>query len=160
MTTASPGKQAIDYAEGQLGVHTVYENAQTARNMLDETLNDLSSLRDAKRVAEAALSDREMELSIEEHAAHPTISATAMKDHLKAVVWKDDVCKQLRESLLKLSNDIDGLELDKSMYERDIALACSRMTELGGYFNYLVMAKQSNKKGDADGAVSSSNIWP
>lgn len=141
--TPSAGVKALRYAEEQLHVHSVYEAAQEIRESLDKTFTGLSEARDKKRDLESRIVDVEMEIASEERGKHPDMSAAAMEKHLKIALHRNDDWRELREQLSTTIGDIDGLEFDKSIYEVDIKIAVSRMTELGGYLQYLAAIKQS-----------------
>ena len=85
-----------------------------------------------------------MELAIDERGKHSDLSATAMKEHLKIVVFKDAAWRKLRDEIRELADQIDGAEMDRKIKERDIEIACARMHELGGYLNYLAAAKNAS----------------
>lgn len=137
--------KALDYAEQQLGVHEVYEQARKARNDLDECLTRLSEARDKKRDLEFRLSDREMEIAADERGRHPDMSQAAMDKHLKQAFAQDDSWRELREQLSKVIGDAEGYEYDKAIHETDIRIAVARLQELGGYFNYLAAVKQADE---------------
>jgi hypothetical protein len=144
MTTGvSAAVKALKYAEVDLGVHAVYTECLGKRELLDETLNLLGTARDTKRSIEAQLQDIEMETIIEERGKHPEMSQAQMDKHIKASMYSNPQARILREDHAKLINDIDGLEMDKTMSETDIRIAVARLTELGGYFQYLAAVKQA-----------------
>src|SRR3982750_2123614 len=127
---------AIKYAEEHLGIHSVYEQATVARDTLDGVLTELGEKRDALRDKEWALQDREMEIAADERGKHPDMSATGMEKHLKIALQNDDATRELREQISHIRSDIEGLDYDKSIAEHDIKIACARMNELAGYFQY------------------------
>lgn len=139
----SDGLKALKYAEEQIGVHKVYEDAKQARVALDGCLTDLGKARDQKRDLEFRLHDREMEVAADEYGKHPDMAQTRMDKHLKRALAQDDDWRELREQLSKVTGDIEGLEFDRSVFEADIRIAVSRLQELGGYFQYLAAIKQA-----------------
>lgn len=143
MTTpkASPGRKAMQYAENVLGVHTIYEDAKAAKNQLDEALTPLSESRDKLRELEYLLQEAELEVASEEWAKHPEMAVTRMEKHMKAAIWNNDRCRELREQLAKVRGDIDGFEADVKVAEAGVRIAAARLTELGGYFHYLAAIK-------------------
>lgn len=145
---------AVEYAETALGVHQICETTISARDKLDKTLTALSEKRDAKRLAEQNLSDLEMEIAIMERGNHPEMSQAQMDKHLKMSVFKDDRWKKLRDELRELNDELDGLEFDRKMGERDIEIGCARMNELGGYLSYLASAKNASTAVSAREALS------
>lgn len=139
----SAAQKALDYAENQLGVHTVYTETLAKREELDSLMTELAEARDGKRRFERQIADREMEILTNELSAHPEMSAAAMDKHLKRAYHSDPSLRELRESLVECVNTLDGMELDRSVLEVDIKIAVSRMSELGGYLQYLAAVKQS-----------------
>lgn len=141
--TPSAGLKALRYAENQLGVNKVHEGALRSRNNLDQVLTELGELRDKKRALQASLQDKEMLLSADEWSKHPDMSAARMDKHIRTVYSDDDEIREMRETLAKVSGDIEGLEFDRDIHETDIRIACARLHELGGYLQYLAAIKQA-----------------
>lgn len=139
--TPSPALKALEYAENKLGVHLVYEDAIKNRDLLDGMMTELGDKRDRKRILEAKIQEREFEIMGDERSKHPEMSATAMDKHLKLAYHGDPALQALRSEHLAVVNDLDGLELDKSVLEMDIKIAVARMAELGGYLQYLAVIK-------------------
>lgn len=139
----SDALKGLMYAEDTLGVHKVYEDALAKRNDLDGCLTLLSDARDKKRDLEFRLHDAEMEVASQEYGKHPDMAQTRMDKHLKVAITQDDTCRELREQLHRATGDIEGLEYDRSVVEVDIKIAVSRMSELGGYLNYLAEIKRA-----------------
>lgn len=139
----SPDLKGVRYAEDELSVHKIFEEAVDARKNLDGILTNLASMRDKRRDIEDGLRSREMELAGDEWGRHPDFSATKMEGHLKTARHNDFAHTALRGELNQIASDIDDLENDKAIAETDIKIAVARMTELGGYFNYLAAIKQS-----------------
>jgi len=137
----SPALKALYYAERDLGVNMVYEQAVASRNTLDELLNKLSEKRDNKRLAESQLEDKMMETAMIERGRHAEMSEAGMTRHLKTAYAVDKDIKEWRQAILFLTNDIEGLEYDKAILETDIKIAIARMTEMGGYLQYLAVIK-------------------
>jgi hypothetical protein len=147
--------EAIKYAEETLGVHAAFAASQTARDSLDKTLTALSETRDSLRDKEFLLSDREMEVASDERGKHPDMSAAGMEKHLKIALNNDDAVREFREQIARIRSDIEGLEYDKHIHEVDIKIACARMEELAGYFNYLAVVKDvANRRPPDERTVS------
>lgn len=132
---------AIKYAEGLLGVHDIFEETVEARVRLDKLLDELAKKRDDVRDKEFLLSDKEMEIAADERGKHADMSATAMEKHLKITFSNDGDVRGFREQIARIKSDIEGLEYDRSVCEHEIRIGCARMTELGGYFQYLAVIK-------------------
>lgn len=137
----SKPSDAIKYAEETLGIHEVFEETVEAKNKLDKILTEISEKRDQLRDKEFLLADKEMEIASDERGKHADMSATAMEKHLKIAYSNDGAVRGFREEIARLKSDIEGLEYDRSIEEHTIKIGCARMTQLGGYFQYLSVIK-------------------
>jgi hypothetical protein len=137
--------KALEYAEHTLGVHTVHEEAVAARTLLDQSLTSLAEARDRLRDIELKVSDREMEVTIDQRSKHPDMAITRWDKHIKESFRDDDDLRALREQLYAARSDIEGYEFDVKVHETDIRIAVARMTELGGYLIYLAEVKRSKR---------------
>lgn len=137
----SDGLKAIKYAEDELGVHKVYREAVEAQKGLQEVIGRLIIARDKKRDLEQALIDREMEIALEQRSIHPEMPVTRMEALLKTLRNDDDTCRELKEEIRHELALIDGFEFDKGLRESSIKIMTARMTELGGYLQYLAAIK-------------------
>lgn len=145
MTGQSSAARALAYAEEILKVHEVYESAKAVHAKFDDTLTVLSNLRDEKRAVETHLVDCEMDIAASERSKHPEMSATAMEKHLKIALHGNEQVRKLRDKIVTLTSDIEGIEYDRASQETEIRILTARMTELGGYLNYLAAIKQSQR---------------
>jgi hypothetical protein len=136
---------ALAYAETQLGVHTVFQSAEQARVSLDNVYTELSKAGDSKRDLHDRIADQEMLIASDERGKHPDMSAAAMDKHLKVAFSKNYDHRELRDQLRKATGDVEGLEYDARILEYDLKIAIARMTELGGYLNYLAAVKNNTK---------------
>lgn len=136
--------KALSYAEDTLGVHTVFEETVTEKEQLDKLLTDLATKRDSRRDIELKMTDREMEVTIEERSNHPDMAVTRWDKHIKERFRDDDDLRALREQKFAVDSEIEGLEFDRQVTETTIKIGIARMTELGGYLNYLAAVKQAS----------------
>jgi hypothetical protein len=139
----SPGVKALRYAEDRLKVHAVYQHANDCLAKLDETQLQLNSLRAEKRMEEQSLRDLEMELIERERAADPSESVAAFERRFKVVLHNDGNVRVSRLRLSDLAGEIDELERASDILSKDIQITVARMSELGGYLNYLAVIKQA-----------------
>lgn len=138
------GSQGIHYAEEQLGVHSVYQDAKLARANLQAVVDEIFKARLRKREAEAQIADREMELASEEWGKHPDLSAAKMDQHMKVAKQTDLRCRELRRVIFDATSRIEGQETSRVLFEADLKIAVSRLQELGGYLNFLAAIKQAH----------------
>lgn len=158
--TRTPAKKAMDYIEF-LGVHSVYREAISSRDQLDKVFTDLAALRDKRRALEAQKSDREMELLGEETAKHADMSVAALERHLKSVYHNDTILNEIRIELRSLTDDLDGLEFDRSYLETDVKIAVARLSELGGLLQFMAVVKnEASKASDSSDSSKASDPDP
>ena len=69
------------------------------------------------------------------------MSVAAMERHIKTVFFKDSALQDLRVKREAAVSEIEGLEYDVRVIETDIKIAVGRLTELGGYLQYLAAIK-------------------
>lgn len=131
---------AVQYAEDTLGVNAVYERCQLLRTRLEASLEELARIRRDKRENEALLSDFEYELLSQQAAEHSELSQAALERHMKMFLSKDDTHKELRRVIREKQFSIDECEGTMKTLEADIRIESARMTELGGYLQYLAAA--------------------
>lgn len=160
-------RKALDYAEQELGVHAVHEQALKDRDSLKALLDVLAAAQDTKRRITENLTVREAELGIEERGKHPDMAQGTMDKHLKHSIQKDAKHASLRKDLADAISEAEGLENEITILKRDIDIGVARMNELGGYFGYLSMMKTEKvvdklaeaMKVFAD-AVAVADVWP
>lgn len=138
---------AVQYAEDTLGVHAVYERCQKLKEELLTRTSEIASLRQQKRENEALQSDLEFELMSAQAAEHSELSQAAFERHMKMFLSKDKTMREIRRVVRETQARIDESDGIKSVLEADIRIECARMSELGGYLQYLAVAKMaSNSK--------------
>lgn len=129
------------YAEKDLGVHTVYQEATAALQNLDEVVTDLDKAQDERRYLAEDIAQWEADLTLRERGANSEMSATAFEQYLKLAKQNDKDLKRLRQQMIGLHSRIQGLEYDMEMLKLKVRVKVARMNELGGYFAYLVQLK-------------------
>jgi len=136
--------KALRYAEDQLGVHTVWEKAQSQLVELNGLYTDLDKSQDQRRELVEQIADREGELLSDERGRHADMSAAAFDQHFKGVKRTDTALQGFRSKLMEVQGIISGLEYDVDFLKQSLRLSEGRLTELGGYFNYLAAVKQDD----------------
>lgn len=139
---APTGHPGLDYAQRNLRVNALYQEALDAREELVKDQDLLAKAREARRDIEFRLKDRAMEVASDERGKHPEMSATAMEAHLKRALHDDIAHRELKEQLDKAGLTVWQIEQDIDLDHADIKIATARLTELGGYLNYLAALKQ------------------
>jgi hypothetical protein len=134
---------ALAYAENELGVHSVWNDAQEASLAMDEVLVDLDKAQDRRKELDQLIENREMDLLISERGKHPDHSEAAFNRHLKEVHYKDAELQNLKVLRNSAAGEASGLELDVQYAKARISILAARMTELGGYLHYLGAVKEA-----------------
>lgn len=140
----SDARKSLEYAEQRLGVNSTYEVLMESRNQLDKNLTRLAEVKDTKRDVETAIDDRQMDMTLQETSAHPGMSVAAMERHLKQAFHTDTELSDLRIKLSAAISEIEGVNYDVQILETDIRIGVARLTELGGYLNYLAVLKSQH----------------
>ncbi len=146
--------KALDYAEKKLGVHTVWEDAQSQLAELNELYTDLDKSQDQRRELAEQIADREGELLSDERGRHPEMSAAAFDQHFKGIKRGDTALQGFRAKHMEVSGIINGLEYDVDLLKHRLRLSEARLIELGGYFNYLASVKQDETANKTDRTTS------
>jgi hypothetical protein len=137
---------ARKYAEETLRVHTVYETTQLAADSLDDELTRLDKAQDDKRKLEDDYADREIQLISEMRGLHPNMSDTRFKSEFRGWERLDPELIRIRRELNIVKSVIQGSEIEIELYRTRIKIGCARMTELGGYLNYLAAVMNQAEK--------------
>lgn len=138
---AASRPDSLRYAEKNLGVHRVYEQAKQARLNLEDLYKRLEGYSDEKRGILTAITDREMEIASSERGSNPDMSQAQMDKHLKVVNHNDVALIELKTELGSLLAVTDGCEYDSKLAKADLDISLARLYELGGYFNFLAAVK-------------------
>lgn len=129
--------RAIRYAEEKLGVHEIYEHAKSQQEALVATVGKIASLRKDRRNTEDAIADREMEITAEVVASLADASQAAKEREIKMSCAMDVDLKKARKQVITMTNSIEQEESIRSILESDIRITVARLSELGGYLNFL-----------------------
>lgn len=132
---------AVEYAEVTLGVHHAHETAQSALARMEAARTELLGMRATKRRIENAIADREADIAADTVAALGGQSQAAIERQVKLTIGTDPELRRLRQELLDQQDDIDGEETHAAMAKAQVEIETGRMTELGGYLQYLAVSK-------------------
>lgn len=133
----------VQYAEQELGVHSIYSESQAMLASLDEMVTDLDKAIDERRNLDEQISDHEMDLLIVERGKHADHSEAAFARHLKEVTFKDQALKRLKHDRNAKAGEVSGLELDIEYTKYKIKVAVARMNMLQGLLQFYAAAKLS-----------------
>ena len=160
MTQAdSPEVKALRYVEG-LGLNTVYDGALESRKGLEDKLMVLNDLRNRRRTVESFKADCEMEVIESERSKHTDMSQAAMERHLKVVFSNHADIREANEELILLAGQIELTEHEVEVLKTDIKIATARLEELGGYFQFMAVLKQSEaSRKSSESTREDGNPW-
>ena len=134
-------KNAVQYAEEDLGVHVVWDEAQTRLDQHEECKNTyLAALRSIRDLKEKMRS-REMTIVSDERGKFPEMKVTPFRDHVKAEFEADAVLSDYRDELAVAESDRDRAKADMDHHSLGVQAATARMSELAGLLNYYSAAK-------------------
>jgi hypothetical protein len=144
-------KNPVSYAEDDLGVHVVWDEA---RARLDEhetaKARYLAALK-SLRITERQITDRNMELVTEQRGLQPELKVTAFREHMKVVAAEDDTMVGLQSQLEDDKTERDEAKADMEHHELGLRALTARMHELAGLLEFYATAKsaQTAQKGAA-----------
>lgn len=130
----------ITYAEGVLGVHSVWTEAESRLTAHGSAVLHRADLLALLRGNRADQADREATLLAEVTGKYAEQSDTARNRILKTVVHDDDAHRRLREGERELQAALDDVEANISHHEKGLSVLSARMVELGGLLTFYAAA--------------------
>lgn len=130
--------KAREYAEQQLGVNTVYQEANEAAERADHHSRKIDEFKNEQRQIEDMIADREVAIFTEERNKHKDESATWLNQHVSRVKRTDVEMERLRKKLRDIEFEVSTHYSFMRAAQATVEIRCARMHELGGYFQYLV----------------------
>lgn len=132
----------VQYAETQLGVHTVYAEAQSEYAAYVAAADRLEDAEQAIRHTAAMHDDRQAVLVAEHGPATAALTTqAARKAHMQSVFDADPEIKDLEDRLSTLNADKRLAQRDMSVNKMGLELRIARMQELGGLLQFYAVAK-------------------
>lgn len=133
----------VEYAEGTLGVHQVWDEAND-RLVAHEVVKDryLASL-SGIRYVEQQIATREGEIVAEQRGEHPDMKIMEFKQHIAAVMATDEKAVELNTSLAEEKDIRDAAKADMQHHELGLQALTARMNELAGLLEFYAAAKQA-----------------
>lgn len=135
--------RAIGYAEDTLGVHRLWLDTQ----QLSVQLNDLYQMM-AGYTMESRKLDYEMEnakntILARESEQNESMTPTAFERHMKVIFAADPDLAIIRKLQMEAMGRRDAAEASVKSVERNHNGHVARLRQLGGYLNYLAVAKSA-----------------
>lgn len=136
-----PKKNPVQYAEEDLGVHEVWEQAQQRLDQHHQCKTTyLLSLRQIRELKER-MRTREMEIVSDERGKFPDMKQTPFRDHIKGAFEDDADLSTLRAGLAVLESERDQSKADMDHHALGVHATTARMSELAGLLNFYSAAK-------------------
>lgn len=134
-------KNAVQYAEDDLGVHEVWDEAQRRLNQHEDAKNIyLTAMRQVRELKEQ-MRTREMEIVSDERGTNPDMKVTAFREHVKVCFENDADLTDYRSTLAMLESDKDRAKADMDHHALGVQATTARMSELAGLLNFYSAAK-------------------
>lgn len=133
----------VEYAEELLEVNKVWEETERLLEGFDVAIQGLRITRQQLHSAQFRLAELELDILGDERGKHIDLSVAAFDRHLKEAYHKHSAHKELRGEIAGHQRELIERETIKAQAEAHLRGNTARMTELGGYFNYLAAAKQA-----------------
>lgn len=143
METTVTAKNPVTYAEDTLGVHHVWDEAQTRLREHDTAKGAYLAAHAAIRAAELLMADREAEIVNEERGKHPDMKITEFKLHVKTVSQTDPIYAEHEEIVHAQKAVKETMEQEMRHHELGVRAATARMTELGGLLEFYAASKRA-----------------
>ena len=131
----------LQYAESDLGVHKVHQDAEALAGLLDGVHENLAKVITERRELDDKIEDRQMEIMIVERGRASELSQAAMDRRLKEKYHTDKELIDLRKKRSVASSKASTLELEADTLKYRLKAKVARMEELAGYFQYLAALK-------------------
>lgn len=154
----SVSRKAVSYAEDTLDVHGVYQRADLLTQAIAVQRGNTVEQRRLKRQYESELTDLEFEIMSDMRGLHADKSIAALERLTKEAIHLHAKARELRGNLASVAGNMDVIEKAVSSMELDHKTLLARMTELGGYFQYLAAVKLDESARRA--SASPQDTWP
>ena len=130
------------YAEQELGVHDVWNQAQQRLAQHAAAVAEKASLTTSIRRLKVRMADREAELTSDLIGLHADLkTATERTKAVKDGIQKDSQMRDLRAELDDLESTRDMITADISSHEQGCHVMAARMVELGGLLQFYAAAR-------------------
>jgi hypothetical protein len=153
----SPEVKALRYVES-LGLNSAYEHVQQVRKDLENKYVELNNLRNRRRTLEAFKADIEMEIIEDERSKHADMSQAQMDKHLKVLFSNHTDLRETRDEMYMLVGQIELIEHEIDLCNTDVKIETARLHELGGYFQFMAVLKQSQTSNTSN-QTEDGNPW-
>lgn len=131
-------RNAVQYAETILGVHTEFTKTESLVEELDKARKHHVSLVDNVRRERLHLEDIEQQLSEAVRMENPDITSAAAFDRkLKEVIGADELHGIKKHEIVTAMNEADLAEAEVRNLELKVKLGLNRINEIGGLLKFL-----------------------
>lgn len=137
-------RNPVAYAERTLGVHSVYEELTATKVATDNLRKQYADLVVSRRDLEARLVDREGDIAEELRASNVEYGSQAAYERLlKDAVRQDPKHKEMRASLLEISNELTRAEMELETGRVQERVLTSRVRQIGDLLRFYASGKDA-----------------
>ncbi len=140
-------KNPVDYAEEVLGVHQVWDEANTRLAAHEEAKNTFLTSLSGIRYLEEQIAVREAAIVTEQRGEHPDMKIMEFKQHVATLLASDPDAMQHATDLREEKDTKERAEQDMRHHELGLRALTARMTELAGLLEFYAAAKQAAANG-------------
>lgn len=133
-----------EYAEDELGVHQVWDDANAAHASLDEAMSKAVEHRARVRSLHEAVEDEEANLMARIAAEYSERTATERERLFRETRRTDKDLVRLRAVLLEAQSDLDIAEASVEGHKYRLRVLVARMHELGGLLELYAATKKDD----------------
>lgn len=134
-------KSAVDYAEEDLDVHGVWDEAvarlaqhEDAKNLYVTTLAQI-------RMIKSKVQSLTMDITSDERGKFPDMKPTPFRDHVRTVVEDHPELSALRSDMAEAESARDQAKADLDHHALGLGAITARMNELAGLLTFYSAAK-------------------
>lgn len=131
----------VEYAEQELGVHTVYEELEAALLIHEECSGRVSACRVQIRRIEAEIADKEAEILDQVWADHSGESGAEKERIYKRKVSNSSTIRRLKADVRDHEDELEREKAAQHHASLKCAALSARLTELGGLLTFYAAAK-------------------
>ncbi len=144
-------KNPVVYAEQTLGVHQVWDDAQTAQRDMEAITELATQVSIEIRGLRAAIADQENKLATTFRGENLDLSQTAFERQLRTVLHEDDTMHELRDRMIDCQSKQDEAEGRIRLLSATVTITAARLNQLGGLLNFYAAAAvtRTTKQGSA-----------
>ena len=135
-------KQALAYAEDDLGIHKIYDETQELHRYLEGLYNTRAGLETESRKLVTDMERRKMEIINTALSAAPEESVAAHERRVRSDLSLDEAYQTMVDRSNEIMSHRDGVSATISGAENNMKAHIARMKLLGGFMEFCASVKQ------------------